>query len=112
MTHNNRLFPTDGVYGTTSVNMRRLPAVENKFHDTGARTLLRSQTWGCRKVCDEWGLIYGHDNTGVPLFERFFVGGPLTVRGFERNTLSPTLSMSEAPYGTSYRINKAEPNNS
>jgi outer membrane protein insertion porin family len=40
-----------------------------------------------------WNLLWGHvvDTKGgvVPLFERFFVGGPYSIRGFRARTLSP-----------------------
>ena len=31
---------------------------------------------------------------GVPLFERFYVGGIFSVRGFQRNSLSPTIPVA------------------
>ena len=47
--------------------------------------LLRSGFGGCGKAANGVGSNFGHGDNGVPLFERFFVGGPLTVRGFQRN---------------------------
>jgi outer membrane protein insertion porin family len=41
------------------------------------------------------GYIAGlNENRPVPLFERYFVGGPETTRGFERYTLGPTLNVA------------------
>ena len=110
-TRNNRLFPTDGLYANTSVeHAPDFLLSENRFtrYRAQGRYYYGLGLGVVAKVRADWGLIYGHDSTGVPLFERFFVGGPLTVRGFERNTLSPTLSIINggAPYGTSYRINQ------
>ncbi len=45
------------------------------------------------KLNVEWGMIVSADASGVPIYERFFVGGPLSVRGFRRNTLGPDLAL-------------------
>jgi outer membrane protein insertion porin family len=41
-----------------------------------------------------WNLIWGHvvptSGGEVPLFERFFLGGPYSIRGFRSRSLSPT----------------------
>ncbi|HSQ15088.1 MAG TPA: outer membrane protein assembly factor BamA [Candidatus Binatia bacterium] len=42
-----------------------------------------------------WNLVWGHvipteQDGEVPLFERFFLGGPYSIRGFESRSLSPT----------------------
>jgi outer membrane protein insertion porin family len=36
-----------------------------------------------------WGHVISTEGETVPLFERFFLGGPYTIRGFEARTLSP-----------------------
>ena len=47
-------------------------------------------------------LIFSHTSDEVPLYERFFVG-VLERRGFNRNTLSPTLGIVNG--GTPVRNN-------
>jgi len=42
-----------------------------------------------------WNLLWGHvvptvGGAEVPLFERFFLGGPYSIRGFRSRTISPT----------------------
>jgi len=42
-----------------------------------------------------WNILWGHviptvEGEEVPLFERFFLGGPYSIRGFESRSLSPT----------------------
>lgn len=37
----------------------------------------------------EWGHVVSTVGGRVPLFERFFLGGPYTVRGFESRTITP-----------------------
>ena len=39
------------------------------------------------------GLINGEEDSPVPLFNRFFLGGIFTVRGFLLNTLGPSLAV-------------------
>jgi outer membrane protein insertion porin family len=36
-----------------------------------------------------WGHVISTEGETVPLFERFFLGGPYTIRGFEARTISP-----------------------
>ncbi len=36
-----------------------------------------------------WGHVISTEGGTVPLFERFFLGGPYTIRGFESRTISP-----------------------
>ncbi len=110
-TRNNRLFPTGGIYVNTSAeHAPNFLLSENQFtrYRAQGRFYYGLGLGVVAKLRTDWGMIFGHDENGVPLFERFFVGGPLTVRGFQRNTLSPTMSIISGgvPYGTSYRINE------
>ncbi len=93
-TRNNRLFPSSGLYNTFSVehaatwllseNLFTRYRSKNRFYyDVGFNMVA--------KLNVEWGLITSDDPGGVPIYERFFVGGPLSVRGFRRNTLGPDL---------------------
>lgn len=96
-TRNNRLFPSAGIYAAGSVEHANklflYPYAKNEFtrytligryyYDVGLGIVA--------KVNGKWGLITSPVSTGVPLFERFFVGGPLSVRGFRRLTLGPEL---------------------
>ena len=45
------------------------------------------------KLNTQWGLVTSPSKAGVPIYERFFVGGPLSVRGFRRNTLGPEIDV-------------------
>jgi len=36
-----------------------------------------------------WGHVVSTEGGAVPLFERFFLGGPYTIRGFKARTISP-----------------------
>ena len=67
--------------------------------------LLRAGARVVAKIRAEWGMIFGHNEAGVLLFERFFVGGPMTVRGFQRNTSARPCRLSAADYPMDCLIN-------
>lgn len=50
-----------------------------------------------------YGTAYG-DSTSMPPYLHWFAGGPLTVRGFEENTLGPRDSLGQ-PYGGNLLVN-------
>ena len=90
----NRLFPTSGMFASGSVEWAdRLLGSDNEFiryrlrdryyHSLGHHMVLKFNA--------DWGLITTSDPDGIPIYERFFVGGPLSVRGFERASLGPAL---------------------
>lgn len=97
-TRNNRLFPSEGFFANVSVEeasqyigsenlFTRYRARYRYYYDLGYNMVL--------KLNAEWGLITSPDETGPPIFERFFVGGPLSVRGFFRYSLGPTIPVPE-----------------
>lgn len=95
-TRNNRLFPTEGflLQGSTEVADSYLGS-ENEFTRlSGIGRIYFPLFWN---VVLKFNLQLGYisnwnsdTNQPVPVFERFFVGGPNSVRGFVRSTLSPT----------------------
>ena len=46
------------------------------------------------------GYVISGDEEPIPLFERFFVGGIYTVRGFERNSIGEKLFITSSPDGS------------
>ena len=95
-TRNNRLFPSAGVYASGSVE--HAPdwlLSENEF----TRYRLQGRYYYglglglTARINATYGLIGSPNPVGVPIFERFFVGGPLTVRGFRRHTLGPKIDV-------------------
>jgi len=97
-TRNNRLFPSEGFYANVSVEQAagylgsenlftRYRARYRYYYDLGLNMILKLNT--------EWGLITSPDRNGPPIFERFFVGGPLSVRGFFRYSLGPTIPVPD-----------------
>ncbi|MBU0550274.1 outer membrane protein assembly factor BamA [Myxococcota bacterium] len=98
-TRNNRLFPSSGWFISGSVEeaseyflsenlFTRYRSRARYYYDLGWNITL--------KLNSEWGLITSPERTGVPIYERFFVGGPLSVRGFRRNTLGPEIDVPDS----------------
>jgi outer membrane protein insertion porin family len=95
-TRDNRLFPSSGWFVSGSVEeASQYFGSENLFTRYRARARYYYPLgWDIvLKTNAEWGLITSPEETGVPIFERFFVGGPLSVRGFRRNTLGPEIAV-------------------
>lgn len=98
-TRNNRLFPTDGQLHTAKIEY----ADENL---TFSETQFAKFDWETRlyvplfwefvfRVNGEFGYITGlSEDQPVPLFERYFVGGPRTMRGFNRYQLGPARNVA------------------
>lgn len=100
-TRNNRLFPTKGQYTTASVEVAddTITGSETEF----VRTEVESRVYiplfweFVLRLNGQLGYIAGlNADRPVPLFERYFVGGPETTRGFERYTLGPTLNVARS----------------
>lgn len=94
-----RLFPTRGFYGSLSAEaadpllgsenvFTRFRAFARFYYPLFAGLVFRVNT--------EWGLITSRESEGVPIFERFFLGGILDVRGFPLRSLGPRIPLAAA----------------
>lgn len=93
----NRLFPTKGWFIQGSAEWAdKFLGSENLF--VRLRGNVRWYTplfWDwVFKINGNIGYITGIGGQDVPIFERFFMGGIFTVRGFERNSLGPELQVA------------------
>ncbi len=98
-TRNNRLFPTDGFYGLASVEeANEIFLSENQFtrYTARLRYYFDLSLDMVLKLNVEGGMVVSPERTGVPIYERYFVGGPLTVRGFRRLSLGPRITVFDA----------------
>jgi outer membrane protein insertion porin family len=94
----NRLFPTKGVYASLSTETAD-PYIGSE------RTFWRHKYFGrfyyplflgmVLRLNTEAGLVTSRKATGVPLYERFYLGGILSVRGFPFQSLGP---ISDSPF--------------
>ncbi len=100
-TRDNRLFPTKGFYQNFSVEFaspylgsqnvfNRYRGFSRWYYPLYKRDLVF-------KVNAEIGMIASSLKQGVPIFERFFVGGIYSVRGFRPRSLGPTVQVPISP---------------
>jgi outer membrane protein insertion porin family len=93
----NRMFPTKGVYGSLSSEVAD-PYIGSERTYARFRYFGRFYyplIWGMVfRVNTEAGLIMSRLPKGVPLYERFFLGGILSVRGFPYNDLGPIAEIA------------------
>jgi outer membrane protein insertion porin family len=92
----NRMFPTRGWYNTISGEIAdSYPPLfsENVFTRYEAVARFFYPIWGpfILRMKGEAGLIASRDEKGVPIFERYFVGGIYDVRGFAPRSLGPVI---------------------
>jgi len=93
---NNRLFPTSGIYSTLSTEISdsalgsSRPWIRNEFNFRIYRPI-----WGpfVAKLNTQFGLITSRSPRGVPVYERYFLGGIMDVRGFNLQSLGPRLGI-------------------
>jgi len=97
---NNRLFPTEGWYHTVFVEWAdRYTASENVFLRWGGFARHYRELWGpfVLKLNAEVGVTTSTDPLGVPISERYLIGGIFDVRGFRPRSLGPILRTGRDP---------------
>jgi outer membrane protein insertion porin family len=102
-TRDNRLFPTSGQFTTLSAELAsRYLGSENEFWRVVGRTRWYFPLFldFVFRVNAQFGWVQGFGDQPVPLFERFFVGGIFTVRGFQRNSIGERLYLSSIADGS------------
>jgi outer membrane protein insertion porin family len=91
-----RMFPTTGWYASgtaewalpqlgSEVALRRFTARIRRYFPLPFDSVLRFNLVG--------GLVQSTDGKQIPLFQRYFMGGIYTVRGFQLNTLGPAIAV-------------------
>lgn len=94
----NRLFPTTGNFSTARVEFSddNLTGSQVEFlkYDFESRFYFPIFWEFVLRLNAQIGYVQSTDpRKPVPLFERYFVGGPTTVRGFDRSSLGPSLTV-------------------
>jgi outer membrane protein insertion porin family len=97
----NRITPTDGVFTNASVEFAdEIIGSANSYVRWRVFTREYFRLWGANpneaivlRLNTEWGLITSRQGQGPPVFERFFLGGIFSVRGFPLNALGPRVGI-------------------
>ncbi len=95
-TRNNRLFPSKGVLASASTEIANHPFLKSSsFTRNDLNLRIYRPIWGpfVAKLNTQWGLVTSNDGQGVPIYERYFLGGILDVRGFPIQSLGPRLGI-------------------
>jgi len=96
---NNYLLPTDGVHASISAEVAdRFLGSENIFLRNSLTVRYYHELFDflVLKTNFNVGLITSRDPNGVPVFERYFLGGIYSVRGFPLNSLGPRAGLPRA----------------
>ncbi len=92
----NRLTPTDGIYARLGVDMAdSVLGSQNVYTRVSGwfrfyRPLFSGVVF---KMNLQGGVVFSHRAQGVPIFERFFLGGIFDVRGYRLRTIAPRLQL-------------------
>ncbi len=95
-TRNDRMFPTSGWYNTLSAEFAE-PAFLSEAQFTRLQGTARYfyPLWGpfVLRLKADVGVVFSREPQGVPIYERYFVGGIYDVRGFPLASLGPRIRM-------------------
>ncbi len=105
-TRDNRLFPTNGAYAQLSTELAsdvlgsellffRHRWTGRLYYNLGGATGQPGSGF-VLKANTEAGLITSPSDAGVPVFNRFYLGGILDIRGYRLRTLGARLPLSSA----------------
>ncbi len=93
-TRDNRLFPHSGWHNTASAEFAEAAFLsQNRFNRFEMTTRYFYPLWGpfiLRMRGDLW-FVTSRDPQGVPISERYFVGGIYDIRGFSPRSLGPQI---------------------
>ncbi len=104
-TRNNRLFPTKGMYQAASVEYAGLGG-DNDFIRWTENFRYYQPIW--KKLTGKINLtvsqISSLNSLPVPLFERFFMGGVNSLRGYVLRSVGPSVQIPSSPTGGDNRF--------
>jgi len=99
-TRDNRLIPTKGMYNSLvqEVSSSKLGG-DNNFYRVNFRTMFYHPIW--KNIIFKQFFRIGHidslDSNPVPLYERYFLGGPNSLRGYYPNSIGPKIRIPRTP---------------
>jgi outer membrane protein insertion porin family len=95
-TRNDRLFPRKGMFHSLAVEFADpVIASQNVFLRVSGFLRFYQPIWKniIFRTNLETGFVYSRSSQGVPIFERYFVGGINTIRGYNLFSLGPRLNL-------------------
>ncbi len=106
-TRDNRLFPTSGVYLQASTELAsaafgsqveywRHRFIGRFYYPLGGSTPGQPGSGFVLKLNTELGYISSPSPFGVPIYQRFFLGGILDIRGFLLRSIGPRLPLNQS----------------
>lgn len=101
-TRDNRIFPNKGIYTSLASELSgsKLGGDNDFYRVTYTGRYYQPIKWGLiSKVYTRAGYIKSLGSRSIPLFERFFMGGPNSLRGFNLWTVGPRLRIPTGPAG-------------
>jgi outer membrane protein insertion porin family len=104
-TRDNRLFPSSGIFLQLSSELAakafgsEFNYLRNRFtgrfyYPLGGSSPGQPGSGFVLKLNTELGLITSPDSQGVPIFQRYFLGGILDIRGFYLRSIGPRLPLT------------------
>ncbi len=102
-TRDNRIMPTDGLYNvlTNEVSGNKLGGT-NDFYRVNFRTMFYQPLWKKRLIFKEFfriGYVRSLNDRPVPLYERFFTGGVFSLRGYQPDSIGPSVRIPNSVSG-------------
>jgi outer membrane protein insertion porin family len=95
-TRDDRMFPKHGMFHSLSIEAADpLIASQSVYTRLSGFARFYQPIWGpfIFRVNAEFGLVTSRDPQGVPVYERYFVGGINTIRGFQLFSLGPKVNV-------------------
>lgn len=104
----NRLIPRSGLYSIFTNEFAGIKlGGDNDFYRVNYRLMLYEPFIKKKLVFKQYariGYIKSLNDDAVPLFERFFAGGPYSLRGYYPNSVGPTIRIPRSPSGAEERF--------
>jgi len=90
-TRDNLAEPTKGNFSTIGADFAGIGTQDNRYIRMSASTIQHQSLWFGHVLSGRLGVGYelGWSNKPVPLFERFYLGGPNSIRSFNLRQVSP-----------------------
>jgi outer membrane protein insertion porin family len=107
-TRDNRITPNKGLYNilTNEVSGNKLGG-DNDFYRVNFRTMFYQPLWKNRLIFKQFfriGYIKSLNDRPVPLYERFFTGGVFSLRGYQPDSVGPSIRIPSTVSGNDERF--------